>query len=199
MRASDLSPRMFESDFVDFFSRTPWWTVPVIWVPVSLGLFAWGLWGVDTALWQAVALFGAGWFFWTFTEYSLHRTVFHWKPSHPLGQRFHFIAHGVHHEWHFDRYRLVMPPAVSLSLSVVFGALFWFVAGPEWFFASYAGFLWGYLTYDVVHYATHHLKFRGAWFQALKKHHLLHHHSPKHKDRKYGVSTRFWDRVFGTL
>lgn len=199
MRASELSPRMFESDFVDFFSRTPWWTVPLIWVPVSLGFLSWGVWGAGTPMWQALPLFALGWFLWTFAEYSLHRTVFHWKPAHPVGQRFHFIAHGVHHEWHFDKYRLVMPPVVSLSLSVVFGILFWAAAGPEWFFSAYAGFLWGYLTYDVVHYATHHLKIKGAWFQALKKHHLLHHHSPKHKDRKYGVSTLFWDRVFRTL
>lgn len=199
MRASDESPRMFESDFVDYFSRTPWWTVPLIWVPVSLSLLVWGVVGAGTPLWLAVPLFAAGWLLWTFTEYSLHRTVFHWKPEHPLGARFHFIAHGVHHEWHFDKYRLVMPPAVSLSLSLVFGALFWVVCGPTWFFAAYAGFLWGYLTYDVTHYATHHLKLKGAWFQALKKHHLLHHHSPKHKDRKYGVSTLFWDKLFGTF
>ena len=57
MRASELSPRMFESDFVDFFSRTPWWTVPLIWVPVSLGLLAWGVWGAGTPIWQALPLF----------------------------------------------------------------------------------------------------------------------------------------------
>ena len=56
----------------------------------------------------------------------------------------------------------------------------------------------GYMVYDVVHYATHHLKFKWGWFQALKKHHLLHHHSPRCKDRKYGVSTTLWDHIFRT-
>ena len=36
MRATPESPRMFESDFLDFFSRIPFWVVPVIYVPVVL-------------------------------------------------------------------------------------------------------------------------------------------------------------------
>ena len=31
MRATPESPRMFDSDFADFFSRTPWFTVLIIW------------------------------------------------------------------------------------------------------------------------------------------------------------------------
>ena len=31
-----VSPRMFQSDLIDFFSRTPWWAIPTIWIPVSL-------------------------------------------------------------------------------------------------------------------------------------------------------------------
>lgn len=198
MRASDESPRMFESDFVDFFSRTPWWTVPLMWVPVVVALLAWGLWEVGVPLWGVAPAFAAGWLLWTFTEYSLHRTAFHWKPETSWGPRLHFLMHGVHHDWVFDRFRLVMPPAVSLTLSVVFGGLFWLICGPTWFWPTYAGFLWGYLFYDSVHYATHHLKLKNPVFLKLKKHHLLHHHSPKHEERKFGVSTTLWDHVFGT-
>jgi hypothetical protein len=39
LRASEESPRMFESDFLDLFSRVPWHAVPAIFVPVSFGLF----------------------------------------------------------------------------------------------------------------------------------------------------------------
>ena len=184
---------MFESDLIDFFSRTPWWTVPLIWVPISVTLFVYGLRGrVNLA--DGAMLAVAGWFTWSLTEYTLHRTVFHWWPE----SRFHFFVHGVHHDWPDDRYRLVMPPAVSLILSVVFGALFLAVAGWVKFPTFYAGFLFGYMVYDVTHYATHHLKLKLGAFQALKKHHLLHHFSPRHQDRKFGVSTTFWDHVFRT-
>ena len=198
MRASPDSPRMFESDFVDFFSRTPWWTVPLIWIPVSGALLGYGVVVQHVPLAPCLPLFALGWLVWTFMEYALHRTAFHWVPDASWGPRLHFLLHGVHHDWVFDRLRLVMPPAVSFILSLIFGAAFWLVFGETWFWPAYAGFLFGYMVYDVVHYATHHLKFKWGWFQALKKHHLLHHHSPRCKDRKYGVSTTLWDHIFRT-
>ena len=195
MRATPESPRMFRSDFVDFFSRTPWWTVPLLWVPGSTAFFTVGVLVHDVPVATGLAVALAGWLSWTFTEYWLHRTVFHWRPE----SRFHFFVHGVHHQWPFDRYRLVMPPAVSLTLCVAFGVTFYALLGPTWFWPFYAGYVFGYLVYDLTHYATHHLKYKGRVFLALKKHHLQHHHSPRHKDRKYGVSTTLWDHVFRTL
>jgi len=197
VRASPESPRMFESDFFDMFSRTPWWVVPLIYVPVSVVVFAFGVSnGAPVGLGLLAAL--GGWFSWTFTEYSLHRSAFHWIPDTSWGPRAHFLVHGVHHEWDRDRFRLVMPPAVSITLGIVFGLLFRLALGPQWGWVAFSGFLFGYMFYDVVHFATHHVKLKHSWFLALKKHHLLHHHSPKHQDRKFGVSTTLWDHVFGT-
>lgn len=198
MRASPDSPRMFESDLLDAFSRTPWWTVPLIWLPASVALWLFGVSQGVPALY-AVPAAGLGWLIWTLTEYSLHRTAFHWQPNTSWGPRFHFLVHGVHHEWDRDRFRLVMPPAVSLLLGSIFGVMFRLALGPAWGWVTFAGFTFGYMVYDVTHYATHHLKLKNRWFQALKKHHLLHHHSPRHKDRKFGVSTTLWDHVFGTF
>ena len=39
MLATEESPKMFESNFVDSFSRVPWHAVPIIFVPISVGLF----------------------------------------------------------------------------------------------------------------------------------------------------------------
>ncbi len=197
MRASPDSPRMFESDWLDALSRTPWWTVPLIWLPGTAALMAMGLSaGVGPA--EAALCWVLGWAVWTFTEYSLHRTVFHWIPATSWGPRFHFLVHGVHHEWDRDRYRLVMPPAVSLLLGGMFALVFRLSLGPAWGWPVSSGFLFGYMVYDIIHYSTHHLKLKNPVFQRLKKHHLLHHHSPAHMDRKFGVSTTFWDHVFGT-
>jgi len=199
MRASPESPRMLQNDFLDFFSRTPWWVVPLIWIPVVSGLFRHGVMERGADLLPAIAVALSGTFVWTLSEYGLHRTFFHWKANTMWGPRLHFLVHGVHHEWPQDRYRLVMPPLVGVLIAVPFASVFWFTLGPVWFFPFFAGFLAGYICYDCIHYATHHLKWTNPVFQAVKKHHLLHHHSPKHKYRKYGVSSPLWDLVFGTM
>jgi len=88
-----------------------------------------------------------------------------------------------------------MPPIVSIPLALVFCGLFFVVFGrvaP----AAFAGFLCGYLFYDMVHYATHHFSMkRGLWLW-LKKYHMRHHYDDDHVG--YGVSSPLWDYVFGT-
>ena len=81
MRASEESPRMFENEFLDFFTRTPWWVVPLVWFPVVIWMMAIGLNQFNVAMNQALGLFASGWLFWTLTEYSLHRKAFHWRPD----------------------------------------------------------------------------------------------------------------------
>ena len=189
MRATPESPRMFENDLLDSLSRTPWWTVPLIWIPTTVGSFTYGVITNSLPVHLALLAAAAGWFVWTFTEYGLHRTLFHWKPQTAWGPRMHFLLHGVHHDWFRDRLRLVMPPSVSLLLGTLFGGLFYALIGATWFWPFYAGFVGGYMVYDVTHYALHHLKLKHPVFLKLKKHHLLHHHSKQHAERKFGVST----------
>ena len=190
---------MFENDVVDFFTRVPWWIVPTLWVPVVLGLFTHGVMNLGVPLVPGLFVAAAGWLAWTLTEYWLHRTFFHWVPNTRWGPRMHFFVHGVHHDWPDDRYRLVMPPAVSGILFILFMAIFYTLLGGVWMFPFYAGFVFGYTVYDCTHYATHHFKPRSArlkWFKRLASHHMNHHF--QHKPRKYGVSTTLWDHVFGT-
>lgn len=199
MRASPESPRMFENDALDALTRVPWWVVPLLYVPASSGLLLYGVVERGVPFGLAIPVFAAGWLAWTLTEYWLHRTLFHWVPGVSWGDRMHFFLHGVHHEHPNDRYRLVMPPAVSMALFVAFYLLFDLIFGPVWMFPFYAGFVFGYLVYDVTHYATHHFKPRSAkmkWFKRLAAHHMNHHFQDK--PRKYGVSTTLWDHVFGT-
>src|SRR5690349_9828402 len=97
MRATPESPRMFESDFVDFFSRTHPAVVPVLFVPTALGLLWYGMARVGLTAMSSAALFAGGFVFWTLTEYWLHRLFFHWRPGGRWGDRMHFLVHGVHH------------------------------------------------------------------------------------------------------
>jgi sterol desaturase/sphingolipid hydroxylase (fatty acid hydroxylase superfamily) len=60
-----------------------------------------------------------------------------------------------------------------------------------------AGLATGYLWYMVVHHATHFwIGRRDSYLYAAKRRHALHHH--RDGERNFGVTTGFWDRVFGT-
>src|SRR3954454_15132683 len=148
------SPRMFDSDFVDFFSRVHPIVPVLIFVPV-IALLA--TLGVRHEGWTAALLWIAGgYLFWTLTEYWLHRIVFHFEPDKGIGARLHWIIHGVHHDHPNDPMRLVMPPSVSVPLSAAFYGLFVLAVGGGAAPALAAGFLGGYLGYDMLHYHVHH-------------------------------------------
>jgi sterol desaturase/sphingolipid hydroxylase (fatty acid hydroxylase superfamily) len=91
----------------------------------------------------------------------------------------------------------VMPPAVSITLYVVFAVLFRAVLGPRWMWPFHAGFVAGYLVYDMTHYATHHLRPRTRWGRLLRRHHFMHHF--RDEGQRFGVSSPLWDWVFGTM
>jgi sterol desaturase/sphingolipid hydroxylase (fatty acid hydroxylase superfamily) len=187
---------MFESDIVDFFSRTHPALVPAIFLPASLGLLAYGWRGGSLSIPLSLALYGGGLVTWTLTEYWLHRTFFHWQPAGKWGERLHFLVHGVHHEWPKDKYRLVMPPAVSITLFFVFLGVFYVTLGNRLAWAFHGGFVLGYMLYDMTHYYIHHYNPKSGYGRRLKKHHMLHHF--KDSTKRFGVSTMVWDVLFGT-
>lgn len=188
--------RMFESDFLERFSRIHPATPFVVWIPY-LAFFAWrahahhGL-AISTIL----PMMAAGLVTWTLTEYTLHRWLFHWTNDSAWGKRIHFLLHGVHHDFPNDKDRLVMPLPTSIPLAAIFYALFWFTMGPRGV-AFYVGWGIGYLIYDGTHYAVHHFKQTSRVGKYLRKHHMLHHHADH--DGGFGVSSPLWDIVFRTM
>jgi len=185
---------MFESDLLDRFTRVhP--AVPALVFGPAIALLA--LTGFErTGRGAAVALIVAGYLFWTLTEYWLHRVVFHHEPASAIGRRLHWMLHGVHHDHPNDRLRLVMPPTASIPLAAGFLALFWIAlgAGPAPAFA--AGFLGGYLAYDLLHFYLHHATPRTRLARRLRELHLRHHFQDH--ERGFGVSAPYWDHAFGT-
>ena len=96
-----------------------------------------------------------------------------------------------------DKYRLVMPPAVSFSLYFIFLGIWWLVFGPRLVWAWHAGYVLGYVYYDVTHYYIHHHNPKTAYGRRLKKNHMLHHF--KDPNSRYCVSNMLWDGLFGTV
>jgi len=141
-------------------------------------------------------LISGGFLLWSLTEYLFHRFVFHHYPKSEWGRKIHFLVHGVHHAYPNDSMRLVMPPALSIPLALFFYFVWSFIFGSH-SAPIFAGFVLGYLGYDMMHYATHHAKFMKAnWFVRIKNHHMKHHYQDP--DHGFGVTSDFWDKIFRT-
>ena len=187
--------RIFESNFLELFSHVHPVTPLVIYLPVIGYMLHVAVAQRALPIGAAAGLFALGLFLWSLVEYVMHRWVFHYQPKSEWGKRLHFLVHGVHHDYPQDASRLVMPPVVSIPLALFFYGLFLGIFGrlaPS----AYAGLLFGYLCYDVIHYATHHFSMkRGAWLW-LKQYHMRHHYKDDHSG--YGVSSPLWDYIFRT-
>ena len=200
MTAKPTTTRMFQSDFIEKFSRVHPATPFVAYVP----LLSWVLYRSIVRPEPApgglaiAGLVAAGVLTWTLTEYLLHRFVFHWVNETAWGKRVHFVLHGVHHDFPNDKDRLVMPLLTSGPLAIIFYTLFYVVCGGvKYAEPVYAGFALGYLCYDGTHYAVHHFKQSSRIGRFLKRHHMLHHHADH--DGGFGVSSPLWDLVFRTM
>jgi 4-hydroxysphinganine ceramide fatty acyl 2-hydroxylase len=187
--------RMFKSDFVEFFSHVHPITPLVLYLPVIAFMIYLALHRYHLSVLSLAAFFVAGAFVWTLLEYIIHRYVFHYQPKTHLGKQFHFIVHGVHHDYPNDSKRLVMPPVVSIPLAVIFFSFFFAVLG-RFAPAVGAGFVFGYVCYDTIHYAIHHFAMKKNIWRWLKNYHLRHHFHDDHAG--YGVSSPLWDFVFRT-
>jgi sterol desaturase/sphingolipid hydroxylase (fatty acid hydroxylase superfamily) len=185
---------LFRNSLLERLSHVHPATPVVLFLPVV----AWMVWRCrQDCSWPLVGgLALGGLLAWTFTEYAIHRWVFHYHPTSALGKRISFLTHGVHHDYPRDSTRLVMPPAVSIPLAALFGLGFFWAFG-ERAAGVFAGFLLGYVTYDTIHFATHHWPMKGPVGRFLKEYHLKHHYLDD--NRSFGVSSPLWDYVFGTV
>jgi dihydroceramide fatty acyl 2-hydroxylase len=188
------SPPLFESRWLDRLTRVRPFVPPLIFAPV-IGLCALGAVEGHSGLEAAGGVVG-GYAFWTLCEYWIHRSIFHIEPKSRLGERLHFIVHGVHHDHPNDPLRLVMPPVVTVPVGAAFFALFLAVLGRPLAFSVGAGFFAGYLLYDLLHYALHHARPTSAAGRRLHQLHMRHHFEDH--TRGFGVSAPWWDTVFRT-
>jgi dihydroceramide fatty acyl 2-hydroxylase len=185
---------MFDSVLLDRLSRVHPAVPLVLFIPAIAVLLVLGQDGTSPL--EVAGLVLGGYFFWTLTEYWMHRLVFHFEPEEGIGARLHWIIHGVHHDHPNDPMRLVMPPSVSVPLALVFYLLFVLVLGTPAAHVFAAGFLGGYLIYDMTHYHVHHHAPRTRAGKLLRELHMRHHFQDD--TRGFGVSAPFWDYVFRT-
>ncbi|XP_034973775.2 fatty acid 2-hydroxylase [Zootoca vivipara] len=213
----DRPIRLFHSDFIESLSKTAWYTVCAVWIPLVLYL-SWhsytSLAKGETWLFSTFTtaysirvhkawfplLFIVGMCMWSLVEYIIHRFIFHMSP--PANNYYlitlHFLLHGQHHKSPFDGSRLVFPPAPS-SLVIAFFYVLARVVFPEAFGTSlFVGGLFGYIVYDMIHYYLHYgSPKKGSYLYGLKAYHVKHHF--EHQNAGFGITSKFWDHPFQTL
>jgi len=187
-------PRMFDQNFLEWFSHIHPASLVILYVPAS-SFFVWR--GIASGLTPLLSteLFAIGLFGWTLLEYLIHRFSFHYTPHGRVGMFYAYMIHGVHHAFPEDDRRWLVPPVISAAISaaifLILRRLFGVNSPP-----IFAGGLMGYLLYDLSHYAMHRGPSRFEFFNRLRRRHLQHHYATP--ERWFGVSTPLWDYVFRT-
>lgn len=211
----DRPIRLFENDFFEANTKTSWYMVPIVWMPVVIflswycftllaqertRLFITSDYSILVHKYSFPFIFMFGMFLWSFIEYCIHRFVFHMRP--PAHNYYlimlHFLLHGQHHKSPFDGSRLVFPP----SLAAIVIAAFYLILRqmlPEGLGTSlFVGGLCGYVVYDMIHYYLHYGSPRkGSYLYGLKAYHVKHHF--EHQRAGFGITTTFWDYPFNTV
>lgn len=168
-----MSPVAFHLDYVVF-------------PPIILGCL---IASARSEPWVALPLlFLAGLAAWTLAEYLLHRfALHHW----PYFAQFHLAHHDE------PRAMIAAPTLFSVAFFVVTALLpAWLLLGAGAALGWFAGFLAGYVAFGAVHHAVHHASGQGPALRHFKMLHAIHHHGDS--GTNFGVTTAFWDRVFGT-
>ena len=188
--------QLFKNQYLEFLTKTHPLVIWGMYTPILIFLPYYAIASAGLSGMQTFLIFIGAMFFWTFTEYILHRFAFHHHATSDMGNRISYVMHGNHHEYPRDKERLFMPPVPSLILASLFFLLFYAVMG-KYAFPFFPGFMFGYLLYGTMHYAIHAWNPPFRWMKPLWRNHHLHHY--KDEGKGYGVSTTIWDRVFGTM
>jgi len=181
--------RMFESNFLEFFSKVHPRTPFVFWIPVASAVLGSSLYqGLISPL-ETLAVFPLGFLTWQFAEYWIHKKIFHLWPR--------LTGHGFHHQYPDDDTRLVMPLTASIALASLIGGCLYFLHRADLTIPWWTGLVAGYLWYDFLHWSSHHREPLTAWGKRQRAHHLAHHFGDP--DKNFGISHMWLDKALGSL
>jgi sterol desaturase/sphingolipid hydroxylase (fatty acid hydroxylase superfamily) len=186
---------IFKNQYLEYLTKTHPLVIWGLYLPVIILLTYLAFFKFEFSAFKLGLLFFAGLFFWTFFEYLMHRFVFHWASDNPQIQRISYVLHGNHHEFPRDKQRLFMPPVPSLIIASLLFLIMYAVMQNN-VLVFFPGFIFGYLMYGSMHYAIHAWNPPFKWMKPIWRNHHLHHY--KSDEKGFGVSSHFWDKVFGT-
>ena len=182
-------------------TKTRPWVIYAIYIPLNIFLVYYAGAKFQYSAGSISLIFLIAMLSWTLFEYLVHRFLFHYPAKSRIGKRLVYIFHENHHEFPNDRSRLFMPPVPSMLMASIMlllfcGISFLLFGSVGYAFVYFSGFITGYLIYVSIHFAIHAYA-PPKYFKVLWRNHLLHHY--KYPDKAFGVSSMFWDKVFGTF
>lgn len=187
--------RLFKNPILERLTRTHI-AVPVsIFAIYSMVLLYYSMKYTTTSIGLTIGLFFLGVFIFTWVEYQVHRHLFHISTHTEQRKKFQYTVHGVHHHFPKDKDRLAMPPLLSITLATLLFLLLRLLIG-NLVFSLLPGFLVAYAFYLLVHYMVHAHRPPKNAFKALWISHSVHHY--KDGEIAFGVTSPFWDYIYGT-
>jgi 4-hydroxysphinganine ceramide fatty acyl 2-hydroxylase len=169
-------------------SKVNYWATYAVDLGLMTFFLAWDVVSLHEGVASVAAFYALGLFAWSLTEYVFHRWVYHlefgWLFSH---------GHDRHHEdpTSYTAMPWFVTPVLFLPLQLTVAG--WL--GVHGFSSFVAGWFGGFVAYSFMHHSLHHYKLPFAWYRHLQSQHRIHHALP---ETNFGVTMRFWDRVFGT-
>lgn len=130
---------------------------------------------------------------WTLLEYLIHRFLGHKRRKKGLIKQEHMKHHAETHYFAPLYKKLILAFVVFSATTLIFGLLINWTTGLAYSF----GLAGMYFLYEVTHRRFHIREPLIRYGLRMRKHHFFHHFgNPKFN---HGVTTAFWDRVFGTF
>ena len=196
MSATDSSSARFASEARKGRRRL----YPVTAIYTTLAFAALG-YGLSSRPAEAALAYVLGLLSWTLLEYFLHRYVLH--GAFPDGPGLKHLLHLAFDHLHIEHHKRPWDGShingtVKDSWFIVFPLLLGSLLLPPWSLTPFvAGLMHAGIMEEWVHHSVHYYDFDNLYFRYIKRHHMYH-HSPKGQARGYGLTSGFWDRVFGT-
>lgn len=165
-------------------AKMPWWYYVDWWLYAVVGV---ALSTLSVFYYQAWLLaLPAGFAFWTFSEYWIHRSALHG-----------LLWHGNHQRHHEHPKEVVQLPFWQIPMAHASAFLVgWLVLPWEALVPAFAGFVLGYVWFLTMHDWLHHADLmKMKWLQGYAIWHNRHH---KLSDCNYGITTPVWDWLFRT-
>ncbi len=188
--------QLFQNPILEKLSRTHISIPLAIFFTYAATLLYWSITHTSLSPGLTTGMFFLGFISFTWVEYNMHRYVFHMGTYTRIREKLQYTIHGVHHEYPKDKERLAMPPLVSITIATLLLLIFRVVLG-DLVFSFLPGFLVGYAFYLSIHYMVHVYQPPKNFFKMLWVNHAIHHY--KHGEYVFGVSSPFWDYVYGTM
>jgi len=193
--------QLFKNQYLEYLTKTHPLVIWGMYVPMIVFMLYYSNATLEMGVLRIGLVFLGGLFFWSFFEYMIHRFAFHFMAESERATKFVYLIHGNHHEYPRDKQRLFMPPVPSIILAIVVFSIMYYIGSligaTSGVFVFFPGFILGYLMYGTMHYAIHAWNPPFKWMKPLWRNHHLHHY--KEQERGFGVSSTFWDHVFGTM